>query len=58
MNTEILGVVAQVALMVILAYPLGRYIAKVYKERKPGRISWLLLKGSFIKYAELTLKKK
>ena len=31
MNTEILGVVAQIALMVILAYPLGRYIAKVYK---------------------------
>ena len=58
MNTEILGVVAQVALMVILAYPLGRYIAKVYKGEKPGRISWLLLKGSFIKYAELTLKKK
>ena len=58
MNTEILGVVAQVALMVILAYPLGRYIAKVYKGEKPGRISWLLLKESFIKYAELTLKKK
>ena len=34
MNTEILGVVAQVALMVILAYPLGRYIAKVYKGEK------------------------
>ena len=32
MNTEILGVVAQVALMVILAYPLGRYIAKVYRR--------------------------
>lgn len=58
MNTEILGVVAQVALMVILAYPLGRYIAKVYKGEKTGRISWLLLKESFIKYAELTLKKK
>ena len=49
MNTEILGVVAQVALMVILAYPLGRYIAKVYKGEK----TW-----SFIKYAELTLRKK
>ena len=34
MNTEILGVVAQIALMVILAYPLGRYIAKVYKGEK------------------------
>ena len=54
MNTEILGVVAQIALMVILAYPLGRYIAKVYKGEK----TWLLLKESFIKYAELTLKKK
>ena len=31
MNTEILGVVVQIALMVILAYPLGKYIAKVYK---------------------------
>lgn len=34
MNTEILGVVAQIALMVILAYPLGKYIAKVYRGRK------------------------
>lgn len=34
MNTEILGVVAQIALMVILAYPLGKYIARVYKEEK------------------------
>ena len=25
MNTEILGVVVQIALMVILAYPLGKY---------------------------------
>ena len=29
MNTEILGVVVQIALMVILAYPLGKYIAKL-----------------------------
>lgn len=58
MNTEILGVVAQVALMVILAYPLGDTLPRFIKERKPGRISWLLLKESFIKYAELTLKKK
>ena len=34
MNTEILGVVVQIALMVILAYPLGKYIAKVYKGEK------------------------
>ena len=26
MNTEILGVVVQIALMVILAYPLGKYV--------------------------------
>ena len=31
MNTEILGVALQVILMVVLAYPLGKYIAKVYK---------------------------
>ena len=34
MNTEILGVVLQIVLMVALAYPLGRYIAKVYKGEK------------------------
>ena len=33
MNTEILGVVVQIALMVILAYPLGKYIAKVYRRK-------------------------
>lgn len=43
MNTEILGVVAQVALMVILAYPLGRYIAKVYKGEK----TWSDSHGSY-----------
>lgn len=31
MNTEILGVAVQIVLMVVLAYPLGRYIARVYK---------------------------
>ena len=34
MNTEILGVVVQIALMVILAYPLAKYIPKVYKGEK------------------------
>jgi K+-transporting ATPase ATPase A chain len=34
MNTEILGIVAQIVLMVILAYPIGKYIAKVYKGEK------------------------
>ena len=34
MNTEILGVALQVILMVVLAYPVGKYIAKVYKGQK------------------------
>lgn len=34
MNTEILGVVAQIVLMVVLSYPLGKYIANVYKGKK------------------------
>lgn len=34
MNTEILGVAVQIVLMVVLAYPLGRYIARVYKGEK------------------------
>ncbi|MBQ4278624.1 MAG: potassium-transporting ATPase subunit KdpA [Rikenellaceae bacterium] len=37
MNTEILGVVLQWVLLVGLSYPLGRYIAKVYK----GERTWL-----------------
>ena len=28
MNTEILGVALQIVLMVVLAYPLGKYIAR------------------------------
>lgn len=31
MNTEIWGVIVQIVLMVVLSYPLGKYIAKVYK---------------------------
>lgn len=34
MNTEILGVMAQIVLMVALSYPIGKYIAKVYKGEK------------------------
>ena len=34
MNTEILGVVAQIILLIVISYPLGKYIAKVYKEEK------------------------
>lgn len=34
MDNEILGVVAQVVLAILMAYPLGKYIAKVYKGKK------------------------
>ena len=34
MNTEIVGVIAQIVLMMIVSYPLGIYIAKVYKGKK------------------------
>ena len=34
MNTEILGSVLQVVALIVLAYPLGRYIAKVYKGER------------------------
>ena len=34
MNTEILGSALQIVLLVVLAYPLGRYIAKVYKGER------------------------
>lgn len=34
MNTEIIGIVAQVVLMVVLSYPLGKYIARVYRGKK------------------------
>src|SRR5574344_243194 len=36
MNTELIGVIIQIVLMLAISYPLGRYIAKVYKgERTP-----------------------
>lgn len=37
MNTEILGSILQIVALVVLAYPLGCYIAKVYK----GERTWL-----------------
>lgn len=37
MNTEILGVILQWVMLVVLCYPLGRYMAKVYK----GERTWL-----------------
>ena len=40
MNTELLGVIAQIVLMMVLSYPLGKYIAKVYniKGKRSGVI--------------------
>lgn len=37
MNTEILGIILQWVALVVLSYPLGRYIAKVYKMER----TWL-----------------
>lgn len=34
MNTELLGIGLQIILLIVLSYPLGRYIAKVYKGEK------------------------
>lgn len=34
MNTEILGVALQILLLIVISYPLGKYIAKVYKGEK------------------------
>ena len=34
MNTELLGVIATYGLTLLLAIPLGRYIARVYKGEK------------------------
>lgn len=34
MNTELLGVITQVVLMIVLSYPIGKYIAKVYRGEK------------------------
>ena len=34
MNTELIGVIVQVVLVVALAWPLGKYISKVFKGEK------------------------
>jgi len=34
MNTEILGIVAMFLITLLLAIPLGKYIAKVYSNEK------------------------
>lgn len=34
MNTEVLGVIVQIVLMVLIAFPLGKYIARVYRGEK------------------------
>lgn len=39
MNTELIGSIAQIVLMVVLAYPLGKYIAKVYRGEDMPRFS-------------------
>ena len=33
MNTERIGIAAQVVLMVVLSYPLGKYIARLYQGK-------------------------
>ncbi len=40
MNTEILGVALQIVLLMVISYPLGKHIAKVYK-------GWKRLHGGF-----------
>lgn len=37
MNSEVLGVIAQIILMVVISIPLGKYISKVYRGEK----TWL-----------------
>lgn len=37
MNTEILGVIAQIVLMLVICYPMGKFIAKTYK----GERTWM-----------------
>lgn len=39
MNTEILGVILQIVLMVALAYPLGNILQKSIKDKRHGRTS-------------------
>lgn len=39
MNTELIGSIAQIVLMVVLAYPLGKYIAKYIEGRRHARFS-------------------
>ena len=34
MNTEILGSVLQIVILLVFSYPLGKHIAKVYKGEK------------------------
>lgn len=34
MNTEIIGLISQIVILVALSYPLGKYIAKVYKGER------------------------
>ena len=58
MNTEILGVVVQIALMVILLIHWENTLLRSTEEKRPGLILWLLSKESFIKFVESTPMKK
>lgn len=51
MNTEILGVILQYVLLVGLSWPLGKYIAKVYKGKRLVLTSSSPSKGGSIRYA-------
>ena len=42
MNTEMIGVVFSFLLTVVLAYPFGRYIAKVFKSEKSNAVERLI----------------
>ena len=58
MNTEILGVALQIVLMVVLAYPLGKYIARVYKGEKTWSDFMAPVEKLFIRYAASIRRRK
>ena len=40
MNSEISGVVLIILSVFVLAYPLGKYISKIFEAEKTGQISF------------------
>ena len=63
MNTEILGVALQILLLIVISYPLGKHIAKVYKEgndcmRFMAPIERFIYKLAAVSYTHLTLPTK